>query len=65
MYFVHVWKSCGMKMENVRFIWASDFIEENATEFLGASIPQSKNVHKHTKNTREKKKKQQRQMLKK
>ena len=32
MYFVHVWKSCGMKMENVRFIWASDFIEENATE---------------------------------
>lgn len=33
MYFVHVWKSCGMKMENVRFIWASDFIEENATEY--------------------------------
>lgn len=33
MYFVHVWKSCGMKMENVCFIWASDFIEENATEY--------------------------------
>lgn len=37
MYFVHVWKSCGMKMDNVRFIWASDFIEENATEPLGES----------------------------
>lgn len=50
MYFVHVWKSCGMKMENVRFIWASDFIEENATEFLdAASIPQSKNVNENTK----------------
>ncbi|CAJ1331440.1 unnamed protein product [Effrenium voratum] len=33
MYFVHVWKSCGMKMENVRFIWTSDFIYENATEY--------------------------------
>ena len=35
MYFVHVWKSCGMKMENVRFVWTSQFIEENATEPLG------------------------------
>ncbi|CAE7728364.1 unnamed protein product [Symbiodinium sp. CCMP2592] len=33
MYFVHVWKSCGMKMENVRFVWTSQFIEENATEY--------------------------------
>ncbi|CAE7241071.1 unnamed protein product [Symbiodinium natans] len=33
LYFVHVWKSCGMKMENVRFIWTSQFIEENATEY--------------------------------
>jgi hypothetical protein len=38
MYFVHVWKSCGMKMENVRFIWASDFIEENATEPLSCYV---------------------------
>lgn len=38
MYFVHVWKSCGMKMENVRFIWASDFIEENATEPLSCHV---------------------------
>ena len=36
MYFVHVWKSCGMKMENVRFVWTSQFIEENATELLGS-----------------------------
>ncbi|CAE7275995.1 unnamed protein product [Symbiodinium sp. CCMP2456] len=33
MYFVHVWKSCGMKMENVRFVWTSQFIEENAAEY--------------------------------
>ena len=37
MYFVHVWKSCGMKMENVRFVWTSQFIEENAKELLGHS----------------------------
>ena len=37
MYFVHVWKSCGMKMENVRFVWTSQFIEENATEPLGSA----------------------------
>jgi len=32
-YFVHVWKSCGMKMENVEFIWCSDFIEEHAGKY--------------------------------
>ena len=64
MYFVHVWKSCGMKMENVRFIWASDFIEENATEFLdAASIPQSKNVNENTKKTHGNNMKQQRETV--
>ena len=47
MYFVHVWKSCGMKMDNVRFIWASDFIEENATE------PLSCHVLKHVRDVRD------------
>eukprot|EP00931_Biecheleriopsis_adriatica_P116452 TRINITY_DN92093_c0_g1_i1.p1 TRINITY_DN92093_c0_g1~~TRINITY_DN92093_c0_g1_i1.p1 ORF type:complete len:770 (-),score=229.31 TRINITY_DN92093_c0_g1_i1:65-2374(-) len=32
-YFVHVWKSCGMRMENVQFIWTSEFIQQNATEY--------------------------------
>ena len=35
LYFVHVWKSCGMNMENVRFIWTSKFIEDNAAETPG------------------------------
>ncbi|KAJ1613097.1 tyrosyl-tRNA synthetase (tyrosyl-tRNA ligase) and class-I aaRS [Cryptosporidium canis] len=25
-YFVHIWKAAGMDMTNVRFVWASDFI---------------------------------------
>jgi len=28
-YFIEVWKACGMDLENVEFIWASDFIKEN------------------------------------
>lgn len=27
-YFVEVWKACGMDMDNVEFVWASDFIKE-------------------------------------
>ncbi len=26
-YFIEVWKACGMEMENVEFVWASDFIK--------------------------------------
>lgn len=25
-YFVEIWKAAGMKMSNVKFLWASDFI---------------------------------------
>ena len=28
-YFIEVWKACGMDLENVEFIWASDFIKEH------------------------------------
>lgn len=28
-YFIEVWKACGLDMENVEFIWASDFIKEH------------------------------------
>lgn len=28
-YFVEVWKSCGMDIENVEFVWAKEFYESN------------------------------------
>ncbi len=28
-YFIEVWKACGMNLENVEFIWASDFIKKH------------------------------------
>lgn len=28
-YFVEVWKACGMNMENVEFVWASNFIKSH------------------------------------
>ncbi len=28
-YFIEVWKSCGMDLDKVEFIWASDFIREH------------------------------------
>ncbi|MCF7910106.1 tyrosine--tRNA ligase [Candidatus Pacearchaeota archaeon] len=28
-YFVEVWKACGMNMDNVEFVWASDFIKSH------------------------------------
>jgi len=28
-YFIEIWKSCGMKMKNVRFLWASELINRH------------------------------------
>ncbi len=28
-YFIEVWKACGMNLENVEFIWASDYIKKH------------------------------------
>ena len=28
-YFIEVWKACGMNLDNVEFIWASDFIKKH------------------------------------
>jgi tyrosyl-tRNA synthetase len=28
-YFIEVWKACGMDLDNVEFIWASDFIKKH------------------------------------
>lgn len=32
-YFVEVWKACGMNMENVKFLWASDEINKRPDEY--------------------------------
>lgn len=32
-YFVEIWKAAGMKMSNVKFLWASDFINQRPDEY--------------------------------
>ena len=32
-YFIEIWKSCGMNLENVEFVWASDFIERFSDKY--------------------------------
>lgn len=32
-YFIEIWKAAGMKMSNVKFLWASDFINERPSEY--------------------------------
>lgn len=32
-YFIEVWKACGMKLDNVRFLWASDEINKRSDEY--------------------------------
>lgn len=32
-YFIEVWKSVGMKMHNVKFLWASEEINNNSNEY--------------------------------
>lgn len=29
-YFTEIWRSCGMNMRNVRFLWASECINKNS-----------------------------------
>ncbi len=33
LYFVEIWKACGMKMDNVEFLWASDEINKNPEKY--------------------------------
>ena len=37
-YFIEVWKSCGMDMERVRFIWAKEEILRRSEEYLKLEI---------------------------
>lgn len=32
-YFVEIWKAAGMKMSNVKFLWASDFINKRPEKY--------------------------------
>ena len=32
-YFVEIWKAAGMRMDNVKFLWASDEINANSEEY--------------------------------
>lgn len=32
---IHIWKACGMDMDNVEFLWASDEINKNGAQYWG------------------------------
>ncbi len=32
-YFIEIWRAVGMKMSNVKFIWASDFINKHSNDY--------------------------------
>lgn len=32
-YFIEIWKAAGMKMSNVKFLWASDFINQRPNDY--------------------------------
>ncbi|SBT74755.1 tyrosine--tRNA ligase, putative [Plasmodium malariae] len=44
-YFIEVWKSCGMNMEHVQFLWASDEINKKANEYWSLVIDISKSFN--------------------
>ncbi|GAW78958.1 tyrosine--tRNA ligase [Plasmodium gonderi] len=44
-YFIEVWKSCGMDMENVHFLWASDEINKKPDEYWSRVIDISKSFN--------------------
>lgn len=37
-YFIEIWKSCGMKMKNVRFLWASELINKHSDKYYSTVI---------------------------
>ncbi|CXI78007.1 tyrosine--tRNA ligase, putative [Plasmodium berghei] len=44
-YFIEVWKSCGMNMENVQFMWASDEINKNPDKYWSTVIDISRSFN--------------------
>ncbi|VUZ93141.1 tyrosine--tRNA ligase, putative [Plasmodium vivax] len=45
MYFIEVWKSCGMNMQNVEFLWASEEINKKPNEYWSLVIDISKSFN--------------------
>ncbi len=43
-YFVEVWKSCGMDLENVEFVWVSDYVKDPHYWELVLKISQTTNL---------------------
>jgi tyrosyl-tRNA synthetase len=37
-YFIEVWKAAGMKLHNVKFLWASEEINKHPDEYWGKVI---------------------------
>ncbi|SBT30922.1 tyrosine--tRNA ligase (TyrRS) [Plasmodium ovale wallikeri] len=44
-YFVEVWKSCGMNMENVKFLWASEQINSRPNDYWSLVIDIAKSFN--------------------
>lgn len=42
-YFIEIWKAAGMKMSNVKFLWASDFINQRPDEYWMTVMQIAKN----------------------
>lgn len=40
---IHIWKACGMDMDNVEFIWASESINNNSNEYWQRVLDISRN----------------------
>ena len=40
---IHIWKACGMNMDNVEFIWASESINNNSNEYWQRVLDISRN----------------------
>lgn len=44
-YFVEIWKAAGMKMHNVKFLWASDEINNHSNEYWLQVIDITRNIN--------------------
>jgi len=44
-YFVEIWKAAGMKLSNVKFLWASDEINKRAEEYWSRVMDISRNTN--------------------
>lgn len=45
-YFIEVWKACGMDMDHVEFVWASDLVKDPAYWMLVLKVAKSNSVNR-------------------